>query len=518
MSETVSTDDSTDRRLGEFRLLRRLGRGGMAEVFLAEQTSLKRHVALKLLKPELVSDDINLERFRREAMAAAALNHPNIVQVYGIGQDSNVHYISQEYVPGPNLGEFLKRSGPPAPALAVSIMKQVVDALQAAASAGIVHRDLKPENILLTKRGEAKVADFGLAQLSDGERKVQLTDVGITMGTPLYMSPEQVNGRKLDPRSDIYSFGVTCYHMLAGRVPFHGETALSVAVQHINTEPPPLATVRPDLPAELCRIVHKMMAKDPKSRYQDAQSVLADLKKLPNLGDPSGIADTGPFRESITVRITRGLQNPQRRRQLIAFAACCILAGTASAALGWWLRPADVTTNEAVGGAPMVRTIPREADATAQLRLAQQLRSDSDAWWAVVDYFPDAQTESLEALLQIGLLDLRRNQFSEAQTVFEELHARALRAQDERATANALAGLAVSLSLQGRYQDSQNTILIDLSPIRRSVDEDLMAFIRATLDRNSQELDAEARTDFEDLFQTSPEDRRKDSLPDEPTQ
>ena len=197
-----------DRTLGDFRILRRLGRGGMAEVYLAEQTSLKRNVALKVLRDEWVGDETHLSRFAREAKAAAGLNHPNIVQVFAVGEEAGVHFIAQEYVQGRNLREFLTREGIPQLPAALHIIKQVAAALQAAGEAGIVHRDIKPENIMITPKLQVKVTDFGLAQLSESGERVNLTQVGITMGTPLYMSPEQVNGKKLDQRSDIYSLFV----------------------------------------------------------------------------------------------------------------------------------------------------------------------------------------------------------------------------------------------------------------------------------------------------------------------
>ena len=271
--------DLTDKRLGEFHLLRKLGSGGMAEVFLAEQTSLQRYVAVKIMKPSLMqnSGQDMLARFKQEAMMAAGLNHPNIVQVYTIGQEGNLHYIAQEYVQGKDLASIIRDRGKPDLSSALHVMRQVAAALKASGQAGIVHRDIKPENILVTKKGEVKVADFGLAQLGDsgtGERSA------VTMGTPLYMSPEQVSGRELDPRSDVYSFGVTCYQLLCGETPFKGASPVAIAMQHLKTPPPSLKVRNPALPDVLCRIVHRMMAKRRALRYQSADEVLEDLKKL----------------------------------------------------------------------------------------------------------------------------------------------------------------------------------------------------------------------------------------------
>ena len=212
----------------------------MAEVYLAEQERLKRRVAVKILRPELAGDRVYLQRFQLEAQAAASLVHANIVQIYEVGCVDQLHYIAQEYVQGQNLRDYVARHGPPDLPHALSIMRQVAAALAKAAEQGVVHRDIKPENIMLTASGEVKVADFGLARLTREGAANDLTQIGITLGTPLYMSPEQVEGKPLDPRSDIYSLGVTCYHMLAGVPPFAGETALGVAVQHLKTRPQPL--------------------------------------------------------------------------------------------------------------------------------------------------------------------------------------------------------------------------------------------------------------------------------------
>lgn len=275
--------DLTEKTLGEFRVLRRLGGGGMADVYLAEQSTLGRHVALKVMRPGLMSgsDDVMLKRFRQEAMMAAGLNHPNIVQVYTIGEEDGYHYIAQELVQGKNLAELLKAKSRADVGSCLHIMRQAASALKASGAAGIVHRDIKPENIMLTKRGEVKITDFGLAQL--GEKKKSdgtLTEHGMTLGTPLYMSPEQVKGLELDGRTDIYSFGVTCYHMLTGSPPFTGNTPMSIAIQHVNGTAEPITLRAPKVPEPLARMVHRMMERDRDRRYPNADQVNQDLKKL----------------------------------------------------------------------------------------------------------------------------------------------------------------------------------------------------------------------------------------------
>ncbi len=281
--------DLTGRQLGDYRILRRLGRGAMAEVYLADQLSLRRQVAVKVLRTNLSKDESYVRRFHNEAQAAAALVHPNIVQIHEVGRCDGIHFIAQEYVAGQNLAQVMQRHGAIDVKLAMTIIRQIASALAKAAEYGIVHRDIKPENIMLARTGEVKVADFGLARFADSSG-VDLTQVGVTMGTPLYMSPEQIEGRRLDPRTDIYSLGVTSYHILTGRPPYMGETALAVAVQHVNSSPEPIAESRPDLPPEWARIVHKMLNKKPDDRYASAGDILHDLHRLATSGglsDPS---------------------------------------------------------------------------------------------------------------------------------------------------------------------------------------------------------------------------------------
>jgi serine/threonine-protein kinase len=275
------TPDLSNQTLGDFLLLRRIGQGGMGQVYLAEQISLKRKVAIKIMRPDLELTETTYQRFRAEAEAVARISHANIVQVYAFGVEKGLHYMALEYVEGRNLRDYLDRKGPPDTPQALSILRQVAAALQRASELSIIHRDIKPENILLTRRGEVKVADFGLSRCFAGDQAApHLTQSGVTLGTPLYMSPEQIQGLPVDPRTDIYSLGVTCYHMLAGKPPFRGQTAFELAVHHVKTEPRPLHEVRPDLPAELCALVHKMMAKDPVQRYQSCNDLLKDVARL----------------------------------------------------------------------------------------------------------------------------------------------------------------------------------------------------------------------------------------------
>jgi tRNA A-37 threonylcarbamoyl transferase component Bud32 len=338
-------DDLTGRLLGDFQLVRRIGQGGMGQVYLARQVSLNRQVAVKILRTDLAANETSLRRFEQEAKAVAAVTHANIVQVYSIGQADGLHYMALEYVEGRNLRDYLGRKGPPETPVALSIMRQVAAALQRASELGFVHRDIKPENILLTRKGEVKVADFGLSRCFAAEQPLNITQSGVSMGTPLYMSPEQVQGHTVDPRSDIYSFGVTCYHLLAGEPPFKGETPFEVAIQHVQNEPRPLQEVRPDLPAELCAAVHKMMAKKPEARFQTAREVLRELTRLKDgvaaTLTQGGATPTATLKSSGLTPIPLATDTvpvtppPRRWRRWVLGVLLALAAGAAGAAAHW---------------------------------------------------------------------------------------------------------------------------------------------------------------------------------------
>ena len=389
--------DLIGKRLKDFFVLRRLGRGAMAEVYLAQQISLGRQVALKVLNTELARDPTYVRRFHHEARAAAALVHGGIVQIYEVGEQDGIHYIAQEYVAGRNLGELIRGSGSLSPQLTLDILRQAAAALAKAASENIVHRDIKPENIMLARSGEVKVADFGLARVQ-GDDGAKLTQIGITMGTPLYMSPEQIEGRALDSRSDIYSLGVTAYHMLAGHPPFTGDTPLSVAVQHLNVVAPRLDARRPDLPPRLGQTIDRMMAKKPADRFSDPSSLLVELHAVVAEGSQQGWATgfdqsalsqilfAADQRSAATSRLddlmkTTALVRPKRstKRWLMAAIVGCALAGAALAAL---TGPRSLWAGAQLG--------PPEQDSPwAQLYHAKQVDTEA-AWRAVITYFPQA--------------------------------------------------------------------------------------------------------------------------------
>lgn len=274
----ATRQDHVGQVLGDFRLLRRLGEGGMGQVYLAEQESLHRRVAVKLLRSDFAENELFLKRFEAEAKAIAQLTHPNIVQVYAVGNVQGTRYMALEYVDGTNLRDYLNKKGPPELAIALTIMRQIAAALLKAAELGIIHRDIKPENILITRKVEVKVADFGLSRIVGDD--VHLTQTGTTMGTPLYMSPEQIMGKPVDTRTDLYSFGATCYHLLTGQPPFMADSAMAVGVRHLTDEAKPIQELRPDLPADLVQLVHRLLAKKPDDRPQTAREVLREIRRI----------------------------------------------------------------------------------------------------------------------------------------------------------------------------------------------------------------------------------------------
>jgi eukaryotic-like serine/threonine-protein kinase len=270
-------------RLGPYQIVRKLGSGGMADVYFAVHTSLQRPVAVKVLRPSLAEDASHLQRFLQEARAAASLVHPNIVQVYDVGEQGDSRYIAQEYVAGINLRQYLTQHGTLGVRQALSVLLQTLAALKKSSSCGIIHRDIKPENILLTSDGDVKVTDFGLARVLLDEDP-QLTRAGTTLGTPMYMSPEQLQDGAVDVRSDLYSLGVTMFHVLAGKPPFTGETPLALAMQHVQATPPPLDSLREGLPPPLVEMVHRLLAKQPAERFADPDDVLQFLRESRSQG------------------------------------------------------------------------------------------------------------------------------------------------------------------------------------------------------------------------------------------
>ncbi len=261
---------------GRYRILRRLGTGGMANVYLAEDTELGRRVAIKILNDRYANDDLFVERFRREAKSAAGLSHPNIVSIYDRGEAEGTYYIAMEVIEGASLKDLIRANGRLRPAQAVSYTRQVLSALRFAHRQGVIHRDIKPHNILIGHEERLKVADFGIARAGTS----QMTEAGSVMGTAHYLSPEQARGAQVTASSDLYSVGVMLYEMLTGQVPFTGDTSVEIAMKHLNEPPRPPSALAPGIPVDLDRIALRALAKDPARRYQSAEEFDSDLARI----------------------------------------------------------------------------------------------------------------------------------------------------------------------------------------------------------------------------------------------
>jgi eukaryotic-like serine/threonine-protein kinase len=285
---------SDTRMLGErYEVGATLGSGGMATVYAGRDSLLDRPVAIKMLAEKYAGDDSFVERFQREARAAAGLNHRNIVSVYDTGDTDGRHYIVMELVDGETLAEVLKREGPLSPSRVARIGSSVARALQAAHDQGLVHRDVKPGNVMITPAGDVKVTDFGIARAVSDHT---LTETGAVIGTAHYLSPEQVAGKAATPSSDVYSVGAVMYEMLAGQKPFTGETQIAVAMKRLTEDPPPIGSVRKDVPASVARVIDHALERDPTVRFSTADQMRLALDEaagtstpatMPNVMDPT---------------------------------------------------------------------------------------------------------------------------------------------------------------------------------------------------------------------------------------
>ncbi|MCG2591095.1 serine/threonine protein kinase, partial [Rhodohalobacter sulfatireducens] len=322
--DQVEEDHRIDALFGHYHITDILGRGGMGIVYKAKDTNLDRTVALKFLPSHLTRSDKDKQRFIREAKAAAALNHPNICTIHSVEEHENQHFIVMEYIDGQTLRQKLEAEEI-TPTTAMNYSIQIAEALAEAHENGIVHRDIKPSNIMVDSKNRIKVMDFGLAKLVDS---TPITQTGTTLGTMAYMSPEQIQGRPVDHRADLFSFGVLLFEMLTGQRPFGGPYDAALSYSIVNEEPPLLSDFLPDAPQKLSVLISRLLEKDPAKRYSDTQQLAIELKtcldQLPDSIQTSKVtpsttsqADTGDSSSSVSTSITINFQSFRTRNGIL---------------------------------------------------------------------------------------------------------------------------------------------------------------------------------------------------------
>ena len=405
LEKKANQESRPQRRIAGFEIESRLGCGAMGVVFKARHLGLNKTVALKLLNPEFANDPKYVARFLQEARAAARLSHPGIVQAYDVGQADEVHFIAMEFVRGKTVKELIERRGKLSEAAAIEIVIQVLDALRHAHEQSVIHRDVKPANIMITREGQAKLLDLGLARQTDVENG--LTGEGRAIGTPYYMAPEQALDKGADYRADLYSLGVTLFNMLTGRKPYEGSTPVAVMNMHIKAAVPDVRNHTPELSEGVSRIIAKLMAKRPADRYQDHADLKADMQAV--LAGAVPKLETGETPEGIDYikprpRVVEGGKDaeaaaPRRRTPwFVAAAAAGVLVGGGLIAFlthGGGEAPAQVAVSE---GAQQKLN---ERDATAALqdldRIGSTGRTRAESLLAIAERFPGTEAAGLAA-------------------------------------------------------------------------------------------------------------------------
>jgi eukaryotic-like serine/threonine-protein kinase len=388
---------------GRYRIVRKLGAGGMANVYLAEDQELGRRVAIKILNERHANDDQFVERFRREAKNAAALTHPNIVSIYDRGEAEGTYYIAMEYLDGRSLKELIVSRGPAPVNVALEYARQILAALRFAHRHGIVHRDIKPHNVLVDAEGRLKVTDFGIARAGAS----QMTEAGSIVGTAQYLSPEQAHGANVDQRSDLYSLGVVLYELLTGTAPFHGDTPVEIAMKHLSHAPEPPSALRPDIPQELDWVVTRALAKDPEDRYQSAEEMDADLERVTR-GAPVAAATEESATQVMRAPVAPPVATPTAGATMIAPRRAALPPpppreyydyGEPSRRRPVWPWLVALLFVVAAGGGGWY--------------VYHQLRSPSVPKVAVESYVNETQTQAADQIDQIGLVPKLKQQASE---------------------------------------------------------------------------------------------------------
>jgi serine/threonine protein kinase len=262
---------------GRYEIIEELGKGGMGKIYRVEDTKLGQEVALKLIKPEIAQNRNTIERFRNELKTARMVVHKNVCRMFDLGESEGIHFITMEYIRGEDLKSFIYRSGHLAVETAIKIARQVCEGLAEAHQLGVVHRDLKSKNIMIDKEGNVRIMDFGIARSLEAK---DITGAGMMIGTPEYMSPEQVEGKETDSRSDICSLGVILYEMVAGKAPFHGETPFIVGMKHKTERPTAPRDMNTQVPLELNSLILKCLEKDKEQRWQKVEQILNELSRI----------------------------------------------------------------------------------------------------------------------------------------------------------------------------------------------------------------------------------------------